>query len=221
MNINGISNSLVGLQQVAAMLNQHSERTSGELLLEETVEFPPAVAKERPFYEYQEKPWLTDPGYEHFTTREEYVWMKKACNEIYFALTQTTYSRFMKDLADTHPELADKSFGFTLSSSASIKILDYKGSLTEAEKTLLTERINGFDDIKLQLQGRAKAMMKMVDHDHETFGGRFKADINDFEHVIDFGKILSVGVKQIRTEWVRQVSQNAERQDVSRISLSV
>lgn len=220
MSINGISNGLNGLQQMGSMRGPVSGNAA-RIHIPATVIEPPAKAVERPFYEYQKEPWLTEPGYEDITNREDYVIRKKIVEEIDLALTQLTYTRFMESLADSHPELASKAFGFTLDENASIKIIDYNESLTDDEKSLLADKINNFDGFNLQLQARARAMMTLVDHDHEIFGGRYKLDIDNFQYVIDFNRLLNVSVKKMHSEWVAQVERKAEQRNPSYISLSV
>ncbi|KPW37563.1 hypothetical protein ALP45_02968 [Pseudomonas coronafaciens pv. atropurpurea] len=55
--------------------------------------------------------------------------------------------------------------------------------------------------------------MTLVDHDHETFGGRYNLDISNFQDVIDYGKIMNTSEKNRHNEWVQQVQSNAEKRD--------
>lgn len=221
MNINGIGNSLLGFQQVNNVRGQEPNESSKHSRANEVDKSAAAVRKEKPFYEYQREPWLTEPGYEHVNKREDYVKWKKMNEEMDFDLAQITYSSFMKQLADTRPELAVKAFGFTLDASASIKIIDYNESLTDAEKTELTERINAFDGFQSQLRARARGMMTLVDHDHETFGGRYVLNIENFQGVIDFAKLMNGSVNNVYGEWVGQVQTNAGERESTRILLTV
>jgi hypothetical protein len=178
-------------------------------------------AEEKPFYEYQEEPWLTEPGFTECKDREDYVDFKKRLTEIDLSLTQIRYTVFLKKLADTHPDLAEKKFGFTLDKDASIKVIDYDDSLTDSEKTVLTEAINDFEHMKDSLRSNARAFMTLLDHDLETFGGRYSLNIENFQNVIDFGKILSTSQEQREAEWVRQIESNADRRDSAYVSLTV
>jgi len=71
------------------------------------------------------------------------------------------------------------------------------------------------------VQHHAKTIMTLVDHDHETFGGRYKLDISNFQDVIDYGKIMNTSVQKMQDEWIQQVQSNAEKRDFSYISLAV
>ena len=102
-----------------------------------------------------------------------------------------------------------------------MKIIDYNDSLTENDKTILTQSINEFRSLKTQVQYHAKFIMTLVDHDHQTFEGRYKLDLSNFQDVIDHGKIMNTGEKQMQSEWIRQVESNAEKREFSYISVSV
>ncbi|AQL36340.1 hypothetical protein [Pseudomonas syringae] len=171
--------------------------------------------------EYQKEPWLLESINEHITNRIDYVAHKKIVDVLELALINVTYDSFRKDLQETHPEIASKKFGFTLNESASIKIIDYDNSLTENDKSVLTHAINGFREFKEQIQQHAKTVMTLVDHDHETFGGRYTLDISNFQDVIDYGKIMSTSVQKMQDEWIQQVQSNAEKRDFSYISVAV
>lgn len=140
-----------------------------------------------------------EPINEHITNRLDYVAHKKRLDVLELALVNVTYDSFRKELQETHPDIARKNFGFTLTESASIKIIDYDNSLTENDTSVLTHAINGFREFKEQLQHHAKTIMTLVDHDHETFGGRYKLNISNFQDVIDYGKIMNTSVQKCRT----------------------
>jgi hypothetical protein len=135
--------------------------------------------------------------------------------------TQRMYDRFMGSLADSHPAIASKPFGFTLGDDASIKIIDNGNSLTETDKQTLTGLINNFETFQSRLQGHAKTLMTLVDHDYESFGNRYRLDLGNFQNVIDFRGIFSVGFNKMETEWVRQIEANAETRDRPYISVAV
>lgn len=220
LNIGGISNSVVGLQ-ITSMPGQQSEKSGEKPIVEKAVESNSRDVKERPFYEYQKEPWLTEPGYEHVRDRKEYVSCKRAEVVIDLALTRCSYNSFMRELSDSHPEIASKSFGFTLDADASIKIIDYTNSLTDDDKHVLIESMSNYGMFKRDLQSAAKGIMTLVDHDHETFGGRSRLDIENFQFVVDFGKVFNSPVEEMPNEWVRQIQENAETRDCSFISLDV
>ncbi|WP_241000193.1 hypothetical protein [Pseudomonas viridiflava] len=178
------------------------------------------ATKEKPFYEYQKEPWLSEPVNPLVTNREQYVAEEKLFNAMNLDLMRITYDAYRKELADTYPELATKKFGFTLDEDASLKIIDHDNSLTEADRAVLTESINNFRELKSMVQANAKMLMKLVDHDHETFGSRYDLNIGNFHHVVDYGKIINAGAHHMENEWIRQIESNAEKMDHSYISVS-
>ena len=179
-----------------------------------------SVTKEKPFYEDQKEPWLSEPVNPLVTNREQYVAEEKLFNAMNLDLMRITYDAYRKELADTYPELATKKFGFTLDEDASLKIIDHDNSLTEADRAVLTESINNFQELKSMVQAYAKMLMKLVDHDHETFGSRYDLNIENFHSIIDYDKILAVGINQMKNEWERQVQSHAEKISHSYISVS-
>lgn len=221
MNISGFGNvmhyvSVVSSPAVAEANNVEQVSSSERIPGHSTND-----VEEKPFYEYQEKPWLTEKGFENCRDREDYVLHKKRVMEIDLSLKQIRYTVFMKKLAETHPEIAEKNFGFTLDEDASIKIIDYNDSLTDSEKNVLTEAINDFEGMKAGLRSTARGLMALVDHDLKTFEGRYSLDIENFQNVIDFGKLLSSSQESREAEWVRQIESYADRRDSAYISLTV
>ncbi len=221
MNISGFTNIQPYLPVVSSPPATGANET-------EEVSIPARVSttavkrsEDDPFYEYQEEPWLTDPGFEQCQDKKEYLYHKKNVEYLALAATQITYERFMKNLADTHPEIAAKKFGFTLDRNAFIKVIDHDDVLSEHEKYLLTEGLNNFENLKDNLQDRARAFMILADHDLETFGGRYNLNLDNFQNVIDFGKIFGTSQKKMGAEWVRQIEMNAERRESVYVSVSV
>ncbi|CAM3411258.1 hypothetical protein PSFL111601_23305 [Pseudomonas floridensis] len=70
------------------------------------------------------------------------------------------------------------------------------------------------------VRANAKKLMSLVDHDHETFGSRYSLNIENFNSIIDYDKILTAGINQMENEWVRQVKNNAEKANYSYLSVS-
>ncbi|MBD8199777.1 hypothetical protein IFU09_00610 [Pseudomonas viridiflava] len=179
-----------------------------------------SATKEKPFYEYQKEPWLSEPVNPLVTNREQYVAEEKLFNAMNLDLMRITYDAYRKELADTYPELATKKFGFTLDEDASLKIIDHDNSLTEADRAVLTESINNFQELKSMVQANAKMLMKLVDHDHKTFGSRYDFNIGNFHRVVDYGKIINAGTHHMENEWIRQIESNAEKISHSYISVT-
>ncbi|WP_241000192.1 hypothetical protein [Pseudomonas viridiflava] len=219
MNIDAVTRHMNTLQ-TTAMPRELELGMVGSAMRATAVTADRAATKERPFYEYQKEPWLSEPVNPLVTNREQYVAHEKTLNAIDLRLMQITYDAYRRDLIETHPDLANKKFGFTLGEDASLKIIDHDNSLTEADRTVLTESINNFQELKSMVQANAKMLMTLVDHDHETFGSRYDLNIGNFHSIIDYDKIFYAGINQMEHEWVRQVQNHAEKISHSYISVS-
>ncbi|AAY38952.1 hypothetical protein ABNM12_18120 [Pseudomonas syringae] len=221
MNINGIPNPANIPQQSALVTGVKNVDPTEDISLQEAIASDEKATEKKVFYDDQKEPWLLESINEHITNRLDYVAHKKRLDVLELALVNVTYDSFRKELQETHPDIARKNFGFTLTESASIKIIDYDNSLTANDTSVLTHAINEFRELKEQIQHHAKTIMTLVDHDHETFGGRYKLDISNFQDVIDYGKIMNTSVQKMQDEWINQVQSNAEKRDFSYISLAV
>ncbi|MEQ4285414.1 hypothetical protein [Pseudomonas syringae] len=221
MNINGIPNPANIPQQSALVTGVKNVDPTEDISLQEAIASDEKATEKNVFYDDQKEPWLLESINEHITNRLDYVAHKKRIDVLELALVNVTYDSFRKELQETHPDIARKNFGFTLTESASIKIIDYDNSLTANDTSVLTHAINEFRELKEQIQHHAKTIMTLVDHDHETFGGRYKLDISNFQDVIDYGKIMNTSVQKMQDEWINQVQSNAEKRDFSYISLAV
>lgn len=220
MNISGFTNIQSYMPKVSSPLVAGVNETEEVSTLVRVFDMAAKRTEDEPFYVYSEGPWLTDPGFEQCKDKEEYLYHKKNIEYLALAATQIGYDRFMKNLADAHPEIAAKKFGFTLDRNAFIKVLDYDDALNEEEKYVLTEALNNFENLKDSLQDRARAFMILADHDLEIFGGRYKLNLDNFQDVIDFGKILGASQKQMQVEWILQIELNAEQRDSAYVSVS-
>ncbi|WP_116865719.1 hypothetical protein [Pseudomonas syringae] len=221
MNINRIPNPANIPQQSALVTGVKNVDPTEDISLQEAIASDEKATEKNVFYDDQKEPWLLESINEHITNRLDYVAHKKRLDVLELALVNVTYDSFRKELQETHPDIARKNFGFTLTESASIKIIDYDNSLTANDTSVLTHAINEFRELKEQIQHHAKTIMTLVDHDHETFGGRYKLDISNFQDVIDYGKIMNTSVQKMQDEWINQVQSNAEKRDFSYISLAV
>ncbi|MBA1232120.1 hypothetical protein G7013_20955 [Pseudomonas viridiflava] len=219
MNIDVIKNHMKTLQPTPMPREPELSRT-GSAAQKNVVTDNTTTAKKKPFYEYQKEPWLSEPVGSLITNREQYVAREKSFNAIDLRLMQISYDAYRKELLTTHPEVANKKFGFTLDENAALKIIDYDNSLNEADKAVLTASINNFQDLKSMVQANAKMLMTLVDHDHETFGSRYDLNIGNFQSIIDYDKVLTAGAKNMENEWVRQVQSHAEKISQSYISVS-
>lgn len=219
MNINGISNNLNGLPLMTPMRDRESEKPGEVSLPAKPVEPTNKATEGRPFYEYEKEPWLTDPTYQNLSDPEAYY--RSFAHEIIktdLFLIQRSYERFMGELSDSQPEIANKNFGFTLGEDASVKIIDYNNSLTAEEENTLSKAFNDFG-LTSHLQRIARAFMEFEDHNQGSADGRSKLDLSNFRYVIDFGRILTSSFEEMGNEWRRQVEENTQRLNVSSISV--
>ncbi len=221
MNINGISSGFNGFQPNSLTINQQQKDPGERVALDAAITTASTEINETPFYQYKKEPWLSEPVSECVKNLQGYVLEQKLFERLHLASAKRAHDGFIKALADVHPEMASKKFGYTLGADASIKVIDYDESLTEADRDVLTKALNGFEEFKSELQRVAKSMMTLIDHDDETFGGRYAVSIENFQHVIDFNKVLRSSIEDMHDEWVGQVKNHAQQQDSSRIDLTV
>jgi hypothetical protein len=123
-------------------------------------------------------------------------------------------------LESTYPDLAKKGFSFTLGPDANLKIINYPNALTEAERSTVTELLNGLEDLREKIWAHAKNVM-IAQHDHETFGPTRDIGLHNFHEIIDYHKVLSKGVDGMQGEWVQQVWSYSTRTDSTYISTKV
>ncbi len=220
MNIDTVTTHMKTLQPTAMPRALESGMVGEAAPKKEAMTADATTAKEKPFYEYEKEPWLSEPVDPLITNREEYVAYTKVFSAMEQDLMRITYDAYRRQLVDTQPDLASKNFGFTLDENASLKIIDYDNSLTEADEVALTESINNFQELKSMAQTNAKKLMTLVDHDHKTFGSRYNLNIGNFHSIIDYGKIIEAGTKNMENEWIRQVESNAEKLSYSYISIT-
>lgn len=216
-NVSCLPNSIPGIPDPRLPLR---ESDSGSAL-EPQQQVRSSLSPIKSFYTYQKEPWLADPGYEDVASLEEYIDRKKSMDHIELALVQITYHRFQNHLESTYPDLAKKGFGFTLGPDANLKIINYSNALTEAERSTVTELLNGFEDLKERIQAHAKNVMILAQHDHETFGPTRDIGLHNFHEIVDYHKVLTNGVDGMQEEWVQQVSSYASRTDSTYIATEV
>lgn len=213
-NVSCLPNSIPGIPDPRLPLRQ-SDPTSS---LEPQQQARSSLSPIESFYTYQKEPWLADPGYEDVASLEEYIDRKKSMDHIELALVQITYHRFQNHLESTYPDLAKKGFGFTLGPDANLKIINYSNALTEAERSTVTELLNGFEDLKERIQAHAKNVMILAQHDHETFGPARDIGLHNFHEIVDYHKVLTNGVDGMQEEWVQQVRSYSTRTDSTYVS---
>lgn len=227
MNINAIASNPIKLPvsvPVSPKLEQEVKAAAAkpERILTGAEKF----AKE--FYTKEEEPWkgqtsyAVDPESGKYQmipeTREGWVRKQYSQAEGDLEFVNETFEKFMKELHFLDPELAVKNWSYTLDGEAQIKVLDPKGNLNDAEVERLTKAMNTFKDFTASVQTHAKTIMSIVDHDIETFGGKYELSLLNFQHVIDYGS-MSYRKKDPNEDWVRQIAENAEKRESSLIDL--
>ncbi|MDO7927621.1 hypothetical protein Q6A51_12570 [Pseudomonas sp. KFB-139] len=220
MNISSVVSNAVKpqLPSVQASTSIPAKMTVPEA--EPTLSAREARAKE--FYTREEEPWKNrfyysgsgDPD-EVGTpmTKEIFLGFEEMRSASYLSLQQCYYDHFRKELIELKPELAKKGFSYTLGDDAQIKVISYENSLSEDEIKWLTDTLNNIEDFKESVQLHAKSMMILVDHDTETFGGKYNLNLMNFQDTIDYGKIVAVRKNDLSEEWIRQIEQNAEKRE--------
>jgi hypothetical protein len=220
MNINGFTNNPAALRQLPPF-SREGDKTSVAPVSETVIENVQEAAAGTASAQRDDRPWLSDPGFELVSTHDEYVSLKKLHMTYELAWAEYDYDRFLSRLSDTHPEIAAKKFGFTLAPDKSLRIIDYDGALTDSETVFLTTAINDDHILRRGIQQLSKSLITLVGLDHHTFGGRYRLDIDNFHSVIDFAKIFSVIDELKHDTWIRQVLDGAERRQSGYVSLEV
>lgn len=223
ITLNGIDTSAnhLNLQQlvrqsISAPTLSNSDEVSPALVDKST---PPKSVAES-FYQYEEQPWLNESGLPFFT-KSRFIWHQEMASKIDLNFMLMRYDDIRNKLRDSHPELAEKKFGFTLDESANLTILDYNNILSNQERDFLRNLLNNHATLKGLAQRHAKVMMTLLDHDTDTFGRRYNLTLDNFRHTIDYAKILEQGSEKMHQEWIRQVQNNAEKRDISSLNIEV
>ncbi|MBX8569963.1 hypothetical protein K5D36_09770 [Pseudomonas cichorii] len=179
-------------------------------------------ARAKAFYTREEEPWKNRLYYSGSgdpdevgtpMTKEIFLGFEEMRATSFLSLQQCYYDSFRKELIELKPDLAKKGFSYTLGDDAQIKVISYENSLSEDEIKWLTKTLNNIEDFKESVQLHAKSMMTLVDHDTETFGGKYNLNLMNFQDTIDYGKIVSVRKNDLSEEWIRQIQQNAEKRE--------
>src|ERR1700712_4115107 len=86
-----------------------------------------------------EKPWLTEPGLECIDTMDEYISFKQMDAHISLGIMKAHHDAFIDKLRSTHPELANKSFSFTINDQGDFEIVDPENNLSSNDVEYLTQ----------------------------------------------------------------------------------
>ncbi|RMQ49828.1 hypothetical protein ALQ04_01305 [Pseudomonas cichorii] len=185
-------------------------------------------ARAKAFYTREEEPWKGEFYYngkigaeETKTpmTKEKFLRFEEMKSASQLRIQQSIYDRFRKELIELKPDLASKGFSYTLGDDAEIKVISYDNSLSEDEIKWLTKALNDMDSFKESVQSHARTMMTLVDHDTETFGGKYNLNLLNFQDTIDYGKIVAIRKNNLNEEWIKQIHQNAEKRETHIIDI--
>ncbi|WP_122723616.1 hypothetical protein, partial [Pseudomonas viridiflava] len=147
-----------------------------------------AFAKE--FYTKEEEPWkgqFVNCGDNIIKnelremTKEQYLTFARMEASIELSNQYSFFCYFKEQILDTRPDLAEKSFSFTLGDDAEIKILDSGKSLSDDDLKWLTRAINSDVDFKSSVRQGAKLIMSLVDHDPKNFSGKTNLTLLNFQ----------------------------------------
>ncbi|MEE4787092.1 hypothetical protein V2K52_06160 [Pseudomonas alliivorans] len=176
-----------------------------------------AFAKE--FYTREEEPWKgkfvnygddTIKNELREMTKDQYLIFASMEASIELSNQYSFFCHFKEQILDARPDLAEKSFSFTLGDDAEIKILDTGKSLSDDDLNWLTSAINSGADFKNSVRQGAKLIMSLVDHDPKNFSGKTNLTLLNFQDIIDLGKVLSNPI-DMTEGWMKQVKEHDEK----------
>lgn len=163
------------------------------------------------FYTRQEEPWTAEKnGWGSPMSREDYVRDQYSLTAYSRTDLQETYEKFLQELKFLDPELSEKNFSYTLDINADIKVLDPKNNLNDDELERLTDAMNKFKGLKELVQGYAKGIMTLVDHDMETFGGKYDISLSNLYRTVDLGS-ENFRTKYPHNDWIMQIIEKADK----------
>ncbi|MBX8529711.1 hypothetical protein K5D32_08575 [Pseudomonas cichorii] len=226
MNISSVVSNAVKPQLPSVQPGLSTPAKTAVSEAEPTLSAKEARAKE--FYTREEEPWkgkfyiYSDDfikSEKRPMTKEHYLKHLESSAWINLTVQQSYYDSFRKELIELRPDLANKGFSYTLGDDAQIKIIATENSLSEDEIKWLTDTLNNIEAFKESVQSHAKAMMALVDHDTERFGGKYILNLMNFQDTIDYGKIVAVRKNDLSEEWIRQIHENAEKREPSLIDI--
>ncbi|MFY1664698.1 hypothetical protein [Pseudomonas sp. Pseu.R1] len=176
MNISNVSSMhLASLDQSAG---KRPVPDANESVKQEPQKIQPASA---------ETPWLTEPGLECIDSMEEYISVKKTLACISLEIMKSQYESFIDKLRAERPELANKSFSFTINSQGNFEVSDPQGVLNSEEIECLTQQLNAHDGLKTQAMAISYIAKTLVKYD---LSNPAQAPDGSIPPRLDFQKIL-------------------------------
>jgi hypothetical protein len=155
-----------------------------------------------------EKPWLAEPNLKAIKSMGEYLSFKKVEANIALELAKVAYTSFKNEIYNLRPELASKNFSFSLDATGNIRIIDTHGTLSNEEKTWLTDRFD-HRGLKSHLTDHFKTSELLAKYDKTGFSAGYKLENMDLARITDYGKILESD--DMEQTWKNQISKRAEK----------
>lgn len=214
MNINAVASNPVKLPVSVPVPNKVEQEVKATAVKPERI-LTGAEKFAKEFYTKEEEPWkkLTEPESSGSgsipTTRKEYVKEQYFRSDLVLKKQHRIFNGFMEELHFMDPDVAVKNWSYTLGPDGEVKVLDPKGNLTDAETDRLTAAMNKFKNFKSNIQDHAKIIMRMVDHDTETFGNKYDVSLLNFHKIIDYGTINFIKLER-NEDWKDQILSNRE-----------
>lgn len=219
MNATGITSNLLPLQQIAKPVESKIDQT---LPNAQKNEEDPRQARAKAFYTREEEPWTKKSwlsimpenfGEKVSMSKEKYLEHLKIFSTTELKIQQCLYSDIRNELGVFRPDLASKNFSYTLDDDATVKILDPDQSLEKNEIEYLTKLFNDRKRLGESVVNHARMAMALVDHDEETFGGKYKLDLLNIQNTLDYGKLVTLKPEQMHEAFIRQIHENGEKRE--------
>ncbi|WHS62484.1 hypothetical protein [Pseudomonas sp. G2-4] len=103
------------------------------------------------------------------------------------------FEEFQSALASTHPDLADKKFGFTIEADGNLKAFDSSGQLSASDMDQLNKLLNASSGLKSAASSYRDASIALVAADAPwggNFTGGYILNKDNFASTIDLGALF-------------------------------
>nr|WP_314575154.1 hypothetical protein [uncultured Pseudomonas sp.] len=137
-----------------------------------------------------EKPWLTEPGLECIDSVEEYISFKKMDAHISLGIMKIHYEAFIDRLSNTHPELANKNFSFTINDQGALEVLDPDNVLSSEERSYLKEQLNLHEGLTANAVSLQEIAKTLIQYGANRENGTYSKLSNNSHVRLDFLKLL-------------------------------
>lgn len=128
------------------------------------------------------------------------------------------YSDFKADLHSKWPQLAAKSFGYTVADNGQLQVTAPPNVLKDWEKDTLNILLNKRKDLQSLTFKHAKAVIELVELDKKQFEGKVKLDLTNFHKMIDYGLLLKKSALDLTStdSWLDQLRKKARQEPIER-----